>query len=563
MYIDGRLNQHAHVTGMSKRRIPNNYTVRDFNKRTRRGVKMVARPRSPHGALIPQFYAGRNIFITGATGFMGKVLIERLLSTCPNIGTLHLLMRHKKGVSPEKRLQQLKQSQVFDIIRQNDPTQLDKLNFIPGDVSEPNFGILPEYLLKLQEVSIVFHSAATLKFDEELQKAVEQNVLSVIRLMDICDTLPNMEALIHVSTAYSNPELSTVEEKVYTPPMPLPRLLALIDAVPTNLLQDITRQYIHPKPNTYTYTKAMAEEAVKTRPSRQYPVAIFRPTIVISSFRHPFPGWVENLNGPSGVAAAAGKGVLHVFRRSPNMKADLLPVDVAIDTLLAVAWETAVDKPTDVKVYNCSTTENPTTWSDFEMALKKYIPKFPLDAALWYPSGTGVENLYVHKTLHFILHTMPLYLAEYIFKTLGVKMGISLITAERKMRAMNDVLSFFALRQWHFRTDNVKKLKLRLTPQDRMIYNLDPKSIDWDDQYKNFVIGTRKYLLKESDDNIPVAKRHLNRLYYIHKGVMLFSIVLFLRLLLQNKYIREIVYGTLRLLFSLISDGYTSIVSID
>ncbi|CAF4888010.1 unnamed protein product [Pieris macdunnoughi] len=524
---------------------------------------MVARPRSPHGALIPQFYAGRNIFITGATGFMGKVLIERLLSTCPDIGTLHLLMRQKKGVSVEKRLQQLKQSQAFDVLRQKNPTQLDKLNIIPGDVAQPNLGILPEYLTKLHEVSIVFHSAATLKFDEALPKAVEQNVLSVIRLMDICDYLPNIEALLHVSTAYSNPEQLTVEEKIYTPTTPLPRLLALVEAVPSPLLKDITPQYIYPKPNTYTYTKAMAEEAIRSRTSRQYPIAIFRPTIVVSSLRHPFPGWVENLNGPSGVAAAAGKGLLHVFRRDPTKRADLLPVDIAIDTLLAIAWETAVDKPTHVMVYNCSTCENPTKWVEFEDALQKYLPKYPLDAALWYPSGTGVENKYVHKTLEFTLQTIPLHLAEYMLKILGVKMGISLITAEKKMRAMNDVLAFFALREWHFRTDNVKKLRQRLTPQDREIYNLDPQSIEWDNHYKDFVKGTRKYLLKESDENIPVATRHINRLYYVHKGLMLFSIILFLRLLLQNKFIKEFVYGTLRLLLALLDDGYSSIMSFE
>lgn len=53
--------------------------------------------------------------------------------------------------------------------------------------------ILKNQRKNLLQVSIVFHSAATLKFDEELQKAVEQNVLSVIRLMDICDKLPNIE----------------------------------------------------------------------------------------------------------------------------------------------------------------------------------------------------------------------------------------------------------------------------------------------------------------------------------------------------------------------------------
>ncbi|XP_045770103.1 putative fatty acyl-CoA reductase CG5065 [Maniola jurtina] len=524
---------------------------------------MVARPRSPCSALLPQFYAGRDIFITGATGFMGKVLIERLLSTCPDVGRLHLLMRQKKGVTPEKRLQQLKQSQVFDVVRQKHPSQLDKLCMIPGDVAHPGLGIAPQDLRQLQEVSIVFHSAATLKFDEALSTAVEQNVLSVIRLMDICDTLPNLQALIHVSTAYSNPELSVIEEKVYPAPASLPRLLAMVEAVPSQLLANITPQYIKPKPNTYTFTKAMAEEAVRSRANKNYPVAIFRPTIVISSLRHPYPGWIENLNGPSGVVAAAGKGLLHVFCRKPNARADLLPVDIAIDTLLAVAWETAVDKLPEVRVYNCSTYENPTTWLEFESALKQYLPLNPLDNCLWYPSGSGVENRYAHKILQFFLQTFPLHLAEYIIRTFGIKMKLSLIIAEQKMRAMDDVLAFFALREWEFKTENVAKLRDRLSASDAAIYNLDPKTIEWTEQYKNFIKGTRKYLLKEKDQDIAEAKRHISRMYFLHKGMQFFVMVLLFRLMLQNKSIRDVVYGTLRLLWSLLFATFSHLIGIE
>ena len=54
---------------------------------------------------ISGFYAGRSVFITGATGFMGKVLIEKLLRSCPDIKYLYLLMRPKKGVAIQTRLQ--------------------------------------------------------------------------------------------------------------------------------------------------------------------------------------------------------------------------------------------------------------------------------------------------------------------------------------------------------------------------------------------------------------------------------------------------------------------------
>lgn len=53
---------------------------------------------------VVQWYRGRNIFITGGTGFMGKVLVEKLLYSCEDIGNLYILMRPKRGRSVEQRI---------------------------------------------------------------------------------------------------------------------------------------------------------------------------------------------------------------------------------------------------------------------------------------------------------------------------------------------------------------------------------------------------------------------------------------------------------------------------
>lgn len=56
---------------------------------------------------VPDFFAGKNVLITGGSGFLGKVLIEKLLRSCPDIGNLYLLLREKRGVEPEKRLKDM------------------------------------------------------------------------------------------------------------------------------------------------------------------------------------------------------------------------------------------------------------------------------------------------------------------------------------------------------------------------------------------------------------------------------------------------------------------------
>ena len=53
---------------------------------------------------IPEFFAGRDVLVTGATGFMGKVLLEKLLRCCPDIRRLYILVRPKRGLAPSARL---------------------------------------------------------------------------------------------------------------------------------------------------------------------------------------------------------------------------------------------------------------------------------------------------------------------------------------------------------------------------------------------------------------------------------------------------------------------------
>nr|ADD62440.1 fatty-acyl CoA reductase III [Yponomeuta evonymella] len=507
---------------------------------------------------IPAFYAGKSVFITGATGFMGKVLIERILATCPNVGCLYLLMREKKDQSPEKRLLQLKQSQVFDVLRRTQPAQLDKLRSLSGDTSREQLGMDSNSLQQLREVSIVFHVAATLKFDEELRKAVEENLRSIMRLLNICDSLPHIEALVHVSTAYCMAELAEVEERVYTPIVPLPTLEALVDHADEAMRQQLVQLLLGDKPNTYTFTKAMAEHAVVEHKA-QYPVAIFRPTVVISSLRSPVPGWIEYLNGPSGVVVGAGKGLLHTFRCTKSARADLLPVDIAIGTMITCAWDVATNRQATPRVYNCSTYENPTTWSDFERCIRKEIIEQPLDAPLWYPCAFIAENKYVHKLYELVLQTGPLHLAEWSARAVGMKPKINLITVSRKLRAMSDVLMFFSLREWRFRTENVQRLRDRLSPQDAAIYNLDVNTIDWRQHMKNFMMGVRKYLLKEKDQDIEAAKKHLRKMYWVHTGVKLLLLGLTLRLLLRGPAAQSLA-GALRLLLSLCTAVYSRLL---
>lgn len=61
---------------------------------------------------VQKFYVGKTIFITGASGFMGKVLVEKLLYSCSDVKEILILMREKRGVSGRERVEGFKKLPV-------------------------------------------------------------------------------------------------------------------------------------------------------------------------------------------------------------------------------------------------------------------------------------------------------------------------------------------------------------------------------------------------------------------------------------------------------------------
>lgn len=62
---------------------------------------------SKEGSDIIEFFRGKCVFITGATGFLGKLLVEKLLRTCDGIDTVYVMVRDKKGKDINARVDEL------------------------------------------------------------------------------------------------------------------------------------------------------------------------------------------------------------------------------------------------------------------------------------------------------------------------------------------------------------------------------------------------------------------------------------------------------------------------
>ncbi|GFS07278.1 fatty acyl-CoA reductase [Elysia marginata] len=61
---------------------------------------------------VPMFFTGKGVLVTGATGFIGKVLIEKLLRCCPDLACVYCLIRPKNKQAIETRLKDITSSKV-------------------------------------------------------------------------------------------------------------------------------------------------------------------------------------------------------------------------------------------------------------------------------------------------------------------------------------------------------------------------------------------------------------------------------------------------------------------
>ena len=56
---------------------------------------------------VSRFYDGKSVFLTGGTGFIGKVILEKLLRACPGVVKIFFLIRPKKGLECDERLRKI------------------------------------------------------------------------------------------------------------------------------------------------------------------------------------------------------------------------------------------------------------------------------------------------------------------------------------------------------------------------------------------------------------------------------------------------------------------------
>ena len=150
---------------------------------------------------------GKRFFVTGATGFLGTALVERILRCLPEAEITVLIRPGRRADASARLAREVIKNDCFDRLRRELGEGFTaevgrRVRAVAGDVGQDDLGLDDEGRAALAAADVVVHSAATVSFDAPLTQAVEINLLGPSRVAAAIAECGSHAHLIAVSTAY-------------------------------------------------------------------------------------------------------------------------------------------------------------------------------------------------------------------------------------------------------------------------------------------------------------------------------------------------------------------------
>ncbi|CAL7948513.1 unnamed protein product [Xylocopa violacea] len=467
---------------------------------------------------IRKFYAGKVILLTGFTGYLGTIILEKLLRTCVEVKRIYVMIREKKGVTVEERLSKYFSNTIFDNLRKVNPKCLEKVVPIHGDLIKSDLGLSPQDRKSIIEnVNIIIHNASLVYFEAKVSLLLRINVIGTQKMLELALECPHLEVFMYVSTAYSHHYNHLIEEKFYPPPVDFKVVEDMIQADEENeagLSKQVVNEIVGKWTNLYAFSKAMTEEVVRR--------------FIVPSHKEPTPQWIGNQNGPLKIMLSISLGIVHVVQARSTCRLDTVPVDMAANSLLAVIQDYVVHrKSNEPEVYHYTSSDwNPVNLKMIYEGYSAVAEKYPSEKLVWYPFTFFVNNFYLFAVLHTLFHVIPAVLVDlYLIMKRKSPMGTKLLLAIGKN---HDVLQRFMNGDWTIKADKVKRLQRRMNAADSEQFPIDLSIIKWHDEIGEGLRISCRELLKDPAETLPAARRKYQRLKILHYTIYSIVVILFL-----------------------------------
>jgi alcohol-forming fatty acyl-CoA reductase len=504
--------------------------------------------------------AGKQFFITGATGFLGTALVERILRSIPDSRVVLLIRPGRRSTAEQRATREILKNDCFDRLRQDTGDRFDaevasRVIAVAGDVATDALGLDQDGLQLLSECDVVIHSAAAVSFDSPLDSAVEVNLLGPSRVAGAVAAARELAAaqgrrgpvhFLPVSTAYvagthqgeakeelldANRFSVEVDWRAEVDAARRQRSdfdaesrgserlagfakeargdlggagLHLLAERAERLREDWVKKQMVASgqaraqslgwPDAYPYTKALGERALVSQYGDTVPMTIIRPSIIESALAEPRPGWIRGFRMAEPIIVSYARGLLREFPGVPEGVTDVIPVDLVVAAIIAVAAEAVAQPEAEYQgpsVYHvASGVRNPFRYGRLVQLVQGWFTEHPLYDAdgqpIVVPAWSFPGRGRVQRQLTRANKAMDL--AEKVVGSLPIRgrqaawmaaLEEQHLLAERALGYV-ELYGAYTETEARYRVDRLMGLWDRMDADDRRSFCLDPAAVDWD-----------------------------------------------------------------------------------
>ncbi|OMO68798.1 Male sterility, NAD-binding protein [Corchorus olitorius] len=405
------------------------------------------------GIGIEKFLQGKVMLITGATGFLGKVLVEKILRTVPSVGKMYLLLRAKdKGAARERLKLEFLEAELFKCLKQ-----------IYGEGYE---AFMMTYVTRPGRIM--------------------EDIISIANCMEneVLNSNKSLGKLLPAMILENEMKLVAVCKKNYSDASIVAEKLSELGLQRANKFG---------WPNTYMFVKAIGEMVIDNM-REDVPVIKMRPTIVESTYKEPFPGWIEGHKAMDPLISYNGQGKLTGFIGTVNNVLDVVPVDMVVNASLAAMAMHGVTTKADINIYHvASSVSLPLALQDlFEVYFYEHFKMWPCVDARGKP--INVQKLKIITSMEeFDAHL----LREATMSTSSSEM-VERRKFMEKAKYLAKCYQPFTTYPYRFGMNNTETLWECMSEDEKKKFGFDLKSIHWKHYIINIHIpGLRKHVMKE------------------------------------------------------------------
>lgn len=394
---------------------------------------------------------GAHIFLTGSTGFVGKVVLEELMRRREELGfeKVYLLIRGRKERPGVKRFEkELCASPCFQLLDKKVWPQLCQV--VEGDLTLEQCGMSAEnYDLLKNNTTHIIHCAASVEFDLPVAEAASFNITAALNMLQLAKQTKNLEHMVSVSTAYVTPwkpNQGPIGEVLANISIPVQETY---DRIRKGLVTDekaLLKQTGHP--NTYTFTKCLAEHLLFAH-REHVPLTIVRPSIVSATLQMPFPGWIDSYAAFAGFVSLIGAGHLRVLAADPTSRLDVVPCDVVAERIIDSCLFSKKTESFKIRYAVAGIRNNPTT-DHCAQLIAQFFKTHPVDRKSQVRWIGLRSKKFAMREMRY--HSFPMHAAWLGAKaTRKTKRLRQVSHVANKLKYLNTAFPYFTKNTFHFK----------------------------------------------------------------------------------------------------------------